>query len=366
MNNRFCLLRKQMPGFSLTEMLIATGIMAIGLVMVATIFPVGMKLTGLSAERSVAAVAADEAFVKIQLYGLRDFADWPAAQIETANGNPNYAISTDATYDFCDDFMFTTEVIVDPVDAFWGTGDDIFTSPGLDGDYLTGGDNAIVDLANEFLYPSVALSLPEEHRYHWSALCRRAGDEDVQATVFVTRRSFPGVSYYGYFIDRTANPTNPAIVYGNTGIWPAPVPINVEYDPTDTSTSTYLRELEILLTDPDLTDTIDNTQWDAISGLTNTVYSFFDEGYTIVNNRDGRIYRILEMRDELPQPVSDGIPDTMVLYEDWQWDGYDSDPLNLPNTVQTETVWVVPPGFDSSRYPCVGVFQKVIRFDDIQ
>ena len=60
-------------------MLIATGIMAIGLVMVATIFPVGVKLTSMSTERTIGAVVADEAFAKIQLYGLRDFVNWPVA-----------------------------------------------------------------------------------------------------------------------------------------------------------------------------------------------------------------------------------------------------------------------------------------------
>jgi prepilin-type N-terminal cleavage/methylation domain-containing protein len=51
-------------GFSLTEVLLATGVLAIGLVMIAMVFPVGVKLTSTATERTVAATAANEAFAK--------------------------------------------------------------------------------------------------------------------------------------------------------------------------------------------------------------------------------------------------------------------------------------------------------------
>ena len=296
-------------------MLIATGIMAIGLVLIATIFPVGVKLTGMSAERSIAAVVADEAFAKIQLYGLRDFADWPPIDPSTT----------------CTDFMFSTYFDLG-TDAIPGTIDDVYVD----------------SMWNEFLYPSASMPVDEDQKYHWSALCRRTDARDVQVTVFVTRKTFAGMNYYGYPYDG-AN-----YVPNQIENWPSLVPVNVEYDPTKT-TSSPLKELEILPND------VDNLKWGA-----NTVLGFFDEGYTIVNDRDGKIYRILEMKDELPQPVTDGIRETIVLYEDWQWDGYDSDPLIPPATAQVETIWVVPPGVGSTRYPCVGVSQKVIHFDDIR
>ena len=294
--------KKYPAGFSLVEMLIATGIMAIGLVMVATIFPVGMKLTGMSAERSVAAVTADEAFAKIQLYGLRDFANWPVT-------DPNVE---------CSDYSYVTSYA--GPDNVWNSGDESA-------------------LEKEFLYPSAELSLPETHKFHWSALCRRTGENDVQVTVFVTRKSFSGLSYYGY------DPAGPAV---SNLSWPLPVPLNIQYD--------GISATELIV---DASDPI-NAQWDTDLSQTNTVYSFVDEGYRIVNDRDGRIYRILEMKDELPSGSIDGIPETLVLFDNWQ-----PDPA-VTTFPYTETIWVVPPGVGSSRYPCVGVFQKVIRFDEIE
>ena len=57
-------------GFSLTEVLIAAGILVIGLMMILGTFPVGIKLTAVSTERTIGVVAANEAFDKVQLYGI--------------------------------------------------------------------------------------------------------------------------------------------------------------------------------------------------------------------------------------------------------------------------------------------------------
>jgi len=277
-------------GFSLTEMLIATGIMAVGLVLVATIFPVGVKLTGLSAERSIAAVAADEAFAKVRLYGLRDFQYWPVAD---AN-------------DMCTDFMFTSD---------WGDLD---------------GDGEMDDLAldwSEFLYPSTVVPVTEDQKYHWSALCRRVGDKDVQVTVFVTRRTFAGTNYYGYPYNGTS------FVPNQTESWPSPVRVSITFDDT-----TVGKEKILYLAD------------DAYY-LATDAQSFFNEGYTVVDDYTGKIYRILEKKKDNGDEVLD-----LVLYDEWQPDA--DDPTD-------GAIWVVPPGVGSSRYPCVGVFQRVLHFDEI-
>lgn len=297
------------------EMLIATGIMAVGLVMVATIFPVGVKLTALTTERTIGAVVADEAFAKIQLYGLRNFrtggvSNWPVT-------DPNIA---------CSDYQYVTRDA--GLDGVWNSGDEIV-------------------LENEFLYPSAAVPPDDEYRYHWSALCRRVGDKDVQVTVFVSRRIAASSQYFGY--DNT-------LTLIKTSLWPKPVKIAVDYDPA--------KPKELV---PDIAHAI-NTGWGNLPPVDNTrVLSFVDDGYTIVDDYSGRIYRILEVKDKSPLvPRPDGVPDTLVLTEDWRWRGYESDPLTPPAAPQTGLIWVVPPAVGSDRYPCVGVYQKVIRFDEIQ
>jgi Tfp pilus assembly protein PilW len=63
-----CLSRQR--GFSLTETLLAVGTLAVGLLFIAGTFMTGIFLATVSTERTIAAVAADEAFAKIQVFGL--------------------------------------------------------------------------------------------------------------------------------------------------------------------------------------------------------------------------------------------------------------------------------------------------------
>ena len=287
-------------------MLIATGIMAIGLVMVATIFPVGVKLTSLSTERTIGVVVADEAFAKIQLYGLRKFRtpaggnNWPVA-------DPNVA---------CSDFQY-----VNLHDA------------GPDGKSATPDDppiGSMLDDTGDFLYPSAVVPAGQQRNYHWSALCRRVGAKDVQVTVFVTRKIAAASQY------RAWEPV--ASLAGSNSAWPKPVPVNVDYFAAQPK--------ELLIKD--------NPAF-----IADVSRYFFDDGYTIVDNLTGKIYRVLEIKDINPV---DSLPDTLVLMENWEWDGY---PLTSASDETNRTVWVVPPAVGSDRYPCVGVYQKVIRFDGI-
>ncbi|MCX5632105.1 MAG: prepilin-type N-terminal cleavage/methylation domain-containing protein [Phycisphaerae bacterium] len=71
-------------GFSLTEVLMAVGILSIAMMLIATMFPVAIYLTSVASERTMAAIVADGAFAKIQLYGV-DPCDDPCACIDYEN-----------------------------------------------------------------------------------------------------------------------------------------------------------------------------------------------------------------------------------------------------------------------------------------
>lgn len=147
--------RSLYKAFSLTEVLLAVATLAIGMLFIAGTFLAGIYLTAVTAERTTAAVVADEAFAKIRLYGIN-----PA--------DPNLLNATRP-------------------------------------DLLRGGLTRFEDVvarrpvpAEEFAYPSTGLDISEK-QYYWSALCRRvdpnAASRLVQVTVFVTRKTASGASY---------------------------------------------------------------------------------------------------------------------------------------------------------------------------
>lgn len=136
---------KQYRGFSLTEVLLAVGTLAIGMIFVSGTFLTGIHFATISTERTIAAVAADEAFSKIKLYGIN------------------------------------------------------LTDPNLVIDQLTPFEELNTIAIEEFAYPSV-VSLAHK-QYYWSALCRQVSSEStnklVQVTVFISRKvgnntTFPG------------------------------------------------------------------------------------------------------------------------------------------------------------------------------
>jgi len=67
---------------------------------------------------------------------------------------------------------------------------------------------------------------------------------------------------------------------------------------------------------------------------------FINDGCMIVDDETGRIYRVLERYAS---------PDDDKILLDRDWDG-------------SKKVWVVPPPVNGNRYPCIAIYQKVIRF----
>ena len=170
--------------FSLTEVLIAMGILAVAMVFIAGLFPTAIYFSTVATERTIAAAAADEAFAKIRLYGIKfNAAAWPD-------------INDPAVYNHCVDYNDVSPNDVSPIKV----------NP------------------EEFLYPSIVYESVNEGKYFWSALCRRLSPDltkrNVQVTVFVTRKA--GLSTKYYRLDPISKQILP------DGLWPVPVPIVVQ------------------------------------------------------------------------------------------------------------------------------------------
>lgn len=145
------MIKTKNTGFSLTEVLMAVGILSIGMMLIATMFPVGIFLTSVAAERTIGAVVADEAFAKIQLYGI------------VPHTNPANS------YDYENEFAFAGKAID----------------------------------SNEFSYPPID-PCTANRQYYWSALYRYDPNSDgYQFTVFITRKTNPNLKYpYALDADR--------------------------------------------------------------------------------------------------------------------------------------------------------------------
>jgi type II secretory pathway pseudopilin PulG len=237
--------RRKYRGFSLTEVLLAVGTLAIGMVFISGTFLTGIHFSTIATERSIAAVVADEAFAKVRIYGI-DFTD------------PNLAADRQARFESI---------------------------------------SSIRDYDYEFAYPSTKTST--EKHYFWSALCRPvySGSDNrfMQVTVFVSRKM------------------GSTTTYQSGTAWPVPVQVGVSGAVGD----------RILTVTGDIT--------------------FINDGYTIVENGTGNIYRVVE------RGADPAFPEQITLARGKLWPGGDS-------------VWVIPPPVGGGKNPCIAVYQKIIRF----
>lgn len=352
-------------GLSLTEVLLAAGILVLGFLLIAGTFPVGIKLTSLATERTISLIAAQEAAGKIKLYGV--------------NLNNPFAIPTDALREY-------NRFTMDPnsLQPFIESG-----VPELGLAWFT------QDIR---LYPSTANWLAEDYQnaaayqqsraklvgpdggmpqYYWTALCRRvavggARGRDVQVTVFVGRKAGAAVWYPRY---------DPSLAQGpwTRAEWPAPVPVIVKWGPTyeplenDVDfAGAWVDEIQV---DADMY--ADDGRQDVPHPLIRLGF-YFKEGMRIVDGRSGRIMHVgkviidrgnglaiielLRSVNATPNdPSDDGLFEVRV-----------SDQANGGS----RPVWVMPPALNDpgfvgpadgppmvgGRYPGVGVYQWVLSF----
>jgi prepilin-type N-terminal cleavage/methylation domain-containing protein len=248
-----CRIRRN--GFSLTEVLLAVGILAVGMLFIASAFPVSIYFTTVTTERTIAPVVADEAFAKLQTL-------WPMIQ------------------------------------------------PDFNGIGVT-----------EISYPSTPTPTtdPYSKKYWWSILYSPIDPNTIEVFIFVFRKT--GVS--SQYLVRKSD-TDPTLQWSP---YPSLIRVGVSASPSG-------RADELAIRDLDLASSIDET-------------SFINGGYTIVDNDSGRMYRVLERYYAYPN----------VIRLDKDWVG----PLP-PNLV-----WVASPpatsnGIVTGRHPCIGVYQKTMRF----
>jgi len=255
-------------GFSLIEVMLATGILGVGLVLIAMVFPVGIKLTSITTERTIGAIAADEAFAKIRLWGFPKAENWPNQTsvefLQLLNTLPGWSA----------------------VDLSW----------------------------KEFLYESDEGS-DRQRVYHWSALCRKLSDNEVQVTVFVTRKVAPNIQF------RSSENLGTGPLPATNQPWPSPVTLPLRYEGNP-------KELKI------------------VTLLWGDEYDFFSAGTALVDDRSGRLYYVQETQDK----NGDGLRETLVLRE----------PYVPPEAGDNFWFWVIPPGIGSPRNPVVTVRQAVL------
>ena len=157
--------------------MLAVATLAIGMMFIAGTFLTGVYFSTTSTERTIAAVAADEALAKMRIYGL----------------DPNHAnLKTDG-------FVPYEQLVTIP--------------------------------AEEYLYPSTREE--PSRQYSWAAICRRmsAGSRLVQCTVFLSRQT-AGATYWA----RKTGADGPQLGTPNPDL-PRPVRVNIVQDAAAANTS---------------------------------------------------------------------------------------------------------------------------------
>jgi len=164
----------------------AVGTLAVGLLFIAGTFMTGIFFATVSTERTIAAVAVDEAFAKIRLFGL-----------DLGDGN-----------------LKTTEFV--PYEQITALA------------------------AAEYLYPSTVDTSGSQ--YSWAALCKRVSSTSrlVEVTVFVSRQA----GTHGRYWVRQADPAEPL----EESDLPRPVRVKIEQDAAAQGTD-ELRIVDALPTD---------------------------------------------------------------------------------------------------------------------
>jgi len=156
---------------------------------------------------------------------------------------------------------------------------------------------------SEFAYPSTPTSDPNSRRYWWSYCYNIIDANTINYTVFVSRK-----------VGAAANYRSRDLITGAFSNLPFPTPIYV-----DVFASPSSRSDELMLNIAEQT--------------------FINDGYTILDVVTGQIYRVMNRTGNI-----------IKLDKNWTittWPG---------------RVWTITPPISGGRYPCIGVYQKIVRY----
>jgi type II secretory pathway pseudopilin PulG len=298
--------RFKQHAFSIAEVLIAVGILGVAFIFIAGVFPLGIRFTEVSTNRTVGTLVANEAFAKIRLV-----ADEIGPDLSLLEEDEHRDFN-----DWCGD-----------MDIF----DDYYLDPNL------------------YCYPTDNFVDYTDKNYCWSALLRRVDEyksdpnnpdssRDVQVTVFVYRRTGENLRYYKPDYDDTKFPGDNAYGLITDEIIDVPAPVRIEID----TVIDRENELRIVRTEDE---------------------NLINDGDMILDDATGRIYRVIERYTFADDEFI--LLDKDFVEDDWQ--GY---PVFVSK--RKRFVWVVPgPRSTTSRTgrfrvqgknPCIGIYQRVIRF----
>jgi hypothetical protein len=378
-------LNRRNRAFSLTEVLMAAGILVVGFLLIAGTFPVGIKLTALSTERTIGVVAAEEAMAKIHLFG-KDPNTMPYDRHVPYDGE---SISQYMELPVGIKSSFILPEALNRLKINY---------PGIDTINAAVGYSERLEryFQCQSLYPSVAefdystpanpqikIDLQDPPRYFWSALCRRldSSSAETQVTIFVCRMAGTKATTYPRFDFN--RPTGSLIANPwKTSSYPTPVPVmlqtignailqtkpnNQNVPVPDTTASPYYYS----------TLSLDDSYTPQVRTI---MGQYLSEGSILLDDFNGRIMRVLEV----VQPDLDNAADLgrirLIRMPDCDGDSRTIEPADMegllrvertgaPSAVYDRRVWVIPPAQATTtaggntppkvagRNPCVGVFQ---------
>lgn len=199
----------QRPAFSLAEIMIAIGILGVGMLMVAATFPVGLDQCRIVSEQTIAPLVAEDAFQRLRLLmsepdSLKRIGLWPLGptDLPTKSFRESLSLISDSSpirYTLPDDAGNLTpinELLRAPYNPNYGAGLSLYGAatgfyPSVPANISSALDkNQVVRSTCKLPLRNSSTGAPAlvEPPYTWSTVFRRLADGSVQFFVFVNRR----------------------------------------------------------------------------------------------------------------------------------------------------------------------------------